>query len=128
MKRKEAHVEMVVREVGPHVQSALDLWRLMGGESHRVRENGKMAPDSMLAVYKERVTYTFIMDDEVSSIHFDRKRGEIFFRGHNITHMDLTEAQKGALLHMKQVLAEDEKAKSLLPHYSATLDRLLADK
>jgi hypothetical protein len=82
----------------------------------------------MLASYGDRVTYTFIIDDEVASIHFDRTRGEIFFRGHNIRHLELAASQVEALLRLEEVLKADEKARDLFPEYSATLARCLADK
>ena len=81
----------------------------------------------MLAAMNDRVTYTFILEDEVASIHFDRRRGEIFFRGRNIRHLELSPAQIEALDHMKEVLAGDGKARALLSDYSATLARALAD-
>ncbi|MFA4875767.1 MAG: hypothetical protein WC956_01035 [bacterium] len=109
-------------------QSPLDLIRMMGGKARRVGEGVKGAPDSMLAVYKDRLTYTFIMDDEVASIHFDRAKNEIFFRGHNIAHMELTEKQREALMALEEVLKADEQGKEFLSAYSATLGRCLADK
>ena len=107
--------------------SSADLIRMMGGKSRHVLK-GPRVVDSIIAVYRDRVTYTFIMDSEVASIHFDRKRGEIFFRGHNLRNMKLSERKREALLAMKSVLAGDEKGKEFLSEYEATLDRLLADK
>ena len=108
--------------------SPLELIRMRSGRSHRVGESQRAAPDSMLAVYRDRVTYTFIMEEEVASIHFDRQRGEIFFRGHNIAHMELTPRQREALLAMEGVLEADEQARPFFEAYGATLHRLLADK
>lgn len=128
MKAKNGNIEAVEKGAGTsEIHSALDLWRLMGGQSHRVGEGGGFKPDSMLAVLGDRVTYTFILDDEVASIHFDRQRGEIFFKGHNIRHMELNGHQMEALRHMKAVLSGDDKAKRLLRAYCATLDRFVAD-
>lgn len=110
------------------LRSPLDLWRLRAGISHRPEGAGQRAPDSMLASYEDRVTYTFIIEEEVASIHFDRKRGEIFFRGHNIRHLELSSLQIEALLRLEEVLKADEKARDLFPEYSATLTRCLADK
>lgn len=110
------------------LESPLDLLRHMGGRAHRVREGREKKVDSMLAVYKDRLTYTFILENEVASIHFDSGRGEVFFRGHNISHLELTEAQRKALLGLKLILEEDEEGRELLPKYEATLDRILADK
>lgn len=127
MKNKHEQIEEAMKTKEQMPNSAIDLWRLMGGQSHRVREEGKPPPDAMLAVLGDRVTYTFIMEDEVASIHFDRMRGEIFFKGHNIRHLTLSDRQREALLKMKEVLSGDEKAKVLFSDYSATLDRCLTD-
>lgn len=108
--------------------SPLELIRMMGGRSRRVDKPAKAAPDSMLAVYSDRLTYTFILDEEVASIHFDRARKEIFFSGHNISHMELTPRQKEALAGLIGVLRSDEQGREFLSDYSATLDRQLADK
>jgi len=111
-----------------HKPSSLDLIRMMGGRSRHADRGQQRAADSVIAVYKDRVTYTFIMDEEVASIHFDSKRGEIFFRGHNIRNLEMSRAQINALKAMKEVLAADKQGRALYPAYAATLDRLLADK
>ncbi len=108
--------------------SPIELIRMMEGKSRRVEGGEKSSADSMLAVYKDRLTYTFILDDEVASIHFDRSRGEIFFSGHNIAHMELNTKQRGALLALTGILEADEQGKEFLSAYCATLDRYLADK
>jgi len=111
-----------------HKPSSLDLIRMMGGRSRPAGRGPQRAPDSVIAVFKDRVTYTFIMDEEVASIHFDRKRGEIFFKGHNIRNMHLSQKQIKALNVMREVLEADREGRELYPAYSATLDRLLTDK
>src|SRR5438046_1397485 len=60
---------------------------IVGGVARRVPDATGRPADSMLAVYKDRLTYTFILEAEVASIHFDSRRQEIFFRGHNIRFM-----------------------------------------
>lgn len=98
------------------------------GVAHRVKTPEGRAADSMLAVYKGRLTYTFIMRKEVASIHFDSDRQEIFFRGHNIKNMDLSHEQIKALEGLKGILADDEQSHEFLVGYCATLDMVLADK
>lgn len=100
----------------------------MGGVSKRAGKIKKGAPDSVIAIYKNRLTYTFIMENEVASIHYDRSRGEIFFRGHNIAHMELGSRERKALIALIGVLEEDEQGREFKDSYSATLDRVLADK
>jgi hypothetical protein len=128
MVNKKERIEVAQAEADPVLRSPLDLLKLKGGASRRLREGGRPPPDSMLAILPDRATYTFILEDEVASIHFDRRRGEIFFRGHNIRHLELTQAQKEALGHVEEVLKGGEKGRELFPDYAATLARCLADK
>jgi hypothetical protein len=118
----------VAEHAGSSQQSTPDLVRLMGGASRRAGGLKRGLPDSVIAIYRDRLTYTFIMEQEVASIHFDRSRGEIFFRGHNIRHMNLEPAQRKALIALIGVLEEDKEGRSFRDGYSATLDRILADK
>lgn len=107
------------------IRSPLELWQRLAGR--KTEQKDLKAPDSLMAYYKDRVTYTFIFDGEIASIHFDQSRREIFFSGHNILHLELTQDQKEALEQMKTVLADHPKAKKLFNDYEATLDRYLAD-
>jgi len=109
--------------------SPLEMIKKTGGTAaHAVKTQQGRAVDSMLAVYRDRLTYTFILAKEVASIHFDKNRREIFFSGHNVMNMVLTPEQIKALKDLKAVLAEDEQGKLLFNDYVATLDHLLADK
>lgn len=109
-------------------KSPLDLWRMMGqSQTRRVQATGRISDDSLLAVFKDHFTYTFIMGREVASIHFDRGRGEIFFRGRNIRNMELDVKQKQVLNGLKLVLNGDKRGEVFLKDYDATLGRILAD-
>lgn len=109
-------------------KSPLDLWRLMGGKAQRVPGVDQPHRDSLLAVYKDRLTYTFIFGREVASIHFDRAKREIFFKGHNIRNLELSEPKIKVLEDFKRVLEADVRSKRFLEVYSATLGSVLADK
>lgn len=109
-------------------KSPLDLWRLMGGKTRPVGGVTQPPHDSLLAVYKDRVTYTFILEREVASIHFDRVKKEIFFKGHNIRNFKPHPVQIEALKGFKKILAADERGKAFLVDYEATLGASLADK
>jgi hypothetical protein len=112
----------------PKPRGAFDLWKHIQATRAQKVKGRHGAADSMLAVYKDCLTYTFILEREVASIHFDRLRGEIFFKGHNLRNMELSEKQIEALNGLKTVLAEDHRARPFLSDYSATLGRYLADK
>ncbi len=120
---KSAGVENEPKRLSP-----LEQIKQTGGVAHAVKSGQKRSPDSMLAVYRDRLTYTFILDKEVASIHFDRSRREIFFKGHNIANMELSPQQIGALKELQGILAEDEQGKLLFNDYVATLGHLLTDK
>lgn len=100
---------------------------LVGGVARRVPDRAGKPSDSMLAVYKDRLTYTFIFHDDVASIHFDQRRREIFFRGHNIRFMPSSDGLEQALWDLAEVLAHDREGRNLLAAYRETLASLLAD-
>jgi hypothetical protein len=106
----------------------VELAGILGGVARRVPDAAGRAADSMLAVYKERFTYTFICAEEVASIHFDRRKGEVFLKGHNVKFMTLSEAQTQALWDLAEVLARDREGQRLVAAYRETLASLLADK
>ena len=108
-------------------RSLIDLYKRSGAVAHKVEKKGKAAVDSMLAVYQDRLTYTFIMNHEVASIHYDHGRGEIFFKGRNIRNMKLDDVQKQALMDLSQVLMNDEKGRQFYEDYEATLTQYLTD-
>lgn len=105
-----------------------ELAGILGGVARRVPGPSGRPADSMLAVYKHRFTYTFILQNEVASIHFDRQRGEVFFRGHNVKFMALEPEQRRALEELMTVLSQDREGQGLLSAYRETLAHLLADK
>jgi len=110
-------------------KGVFELWKhVQAARAQKTGVKGKVAVDSMLAVYRDSLTYTFILEREVASIHFDRLRGEIFFKGHNIKNMELTPEQEQALKDLRSVLMQDSRARPFLSDYDATLGRLLADK
>ena len=121
---KERMAELAPREKR---LSPLEMIKRTGGVAHPVRNVPQRAVDSMLAVYRERLTYTFVLEKDVASIHFYKTRQEIFFSGHNIKNIQLTSAQVKALKDLQAVLASDEQGKLLFNDYVATLGHLLAD-
>lgn len=127
MREKQKEIRSVEGTKRP--RHVFELWEHIGrARAKKVSAKAVAAKDSMLAVYKNCITYTFILDEEVASIHYDRMRGEIFFKGHNINNMKLTERQVQALIDLKDVLNRDKEGQPFLSDYSATLDKLLADK
>lgn len=106
----------------------LDRLRSMSTVARKVQPQKHKAVDAMLAVYKGRLTYTFIAGHEVASIHYDQNRGEIFYKGHNVRHMPMGDEVRGYLWELAEVLAHDEQGAEYSPDYSATLRKVLTDK
>lgn len=108
-------------------QLPIDVAGIIGGRARRVPDDTGRPADSMLAVYKQRLTYTFICDNDVASIHFDAYRHEIFFRGHTIKFMALSPSQITALRALATVLAADREGNRLAAAYTETLAHVLAE-
>lgn len=105
----------------------LEIIMSQGGRAHKVGGMAGREADSMIAVYKDRFTYTFMMSKEVASIHFDKMRRNIYFSGHNIQNMKLTGEQREELYKIINVLESDDEGRELKSDYEATLGTLLAD-
>jgi len=84
--------------------------------------------DSQLVSFGDRITYTFAHGKEIGSIHFDRGRGEIFYKGHNIRNMDPEEWQWQMMEKLRQVLLSDEKGKQFAEAYGRILDKIILEK
>lgn len=116
----------------PETESAtttpLDRLRSMSTVARKVHPKREKAVDAMLAVYNGRLTYTFIAGHEVASIHFDQKRGEIFYKGHNAKTMAMGDEVRGYLWELADILAHDDQGMIYSNEYSATLRKVLADK
>lgn len=97
--------------------------------------NGAGASESTAAYFKEarlflgkdRATLTFYVDQEVASIHYDLLRDEIFYKGHNVKNMTMTQGQWVSLKKFSEYLAEDPRAERLNEAYRACLEHLMTD-
>lgn len=114
-----------MKRVTPAIPSQMDLWRIIEQGSEAKRVPGE--PDALLAVYKNRFTYTFILNGEVASVHFDGEKGKIYFKGSHIMNMELTPQQIEVLQKMREILEADERATELLGSYEATLEHSIDD-
>lgn len=64
----------------------------------------------------DNATYLFVARGEVVSIHFDRKRGQIFYQGHNIENIALTPSIQQHLIAFADQLVANRHAMGI--HYS----------
>jgi len=75
-----------------------------------------------------RATLTFYDNDEVASIHYDTDRDEIFYKGHNVKNLTLSETQWLALQKFSEFLGKTAGADRLYSAYYGCLERLLRKK
>jgi hypothetical protein len=87
-----------------------------------------LSKGSQLVSFGDRITYIFAYGKEVGSIHFDRGRKEIFYKGHNIRNMELEDWQMQVMEKLRNVLQESENGKEFVSSYSQTLDKILLEK
>lgn len=87
-----------------------------------------MPKDHQLISFGDRLTYTFAYGTEVGSIHYDRGRSEIFFKGHNIRNMEVEEWQWQMMEALRKLLDTDEKGKPYAASYAHTLDKVILEK
>lgn len=91
-------------------------------------EEGKGPAESQLISFGDRMTYVFAFGKEVASIHFDKGRGEIFYKGHNIRNMDIEEWQMQLLEKLRSLLASEERGREFVEAYGRTLDKIVLEK
>lgn len=87
-----------------------------------------VSDQGQLISFGERVTFTFTHGREVGSIHFDRERGEIFYKGHNIRNMELEEWQMQVLEGLRGILAQNPKTRNFTAPYCRSLDKAVQEK
>jgi len=81
--------------------------------------------EARLFMAQNRATVTFYLDQEVASIHYDMQRDEIFYKGHNVKNMTLTEQQWTALQNFSSYLSQVPKSEKIRKAYLECLKTLL---
>ncbi|MDO8520340.1 MAG: hypothetical protein Q7T11_09315 [Deltaproteobacteria bacterium] len=74
---------------------------------------------------EDKVTYTFLTDQEVVSLHYDLKRDTIFYKGHKIDNMELDENMQKQLEKLGKVLREKPEMASFALPYQKSLQLYL---
>lgn len=87
--------------------------------------NKRSPRDSQLVSFGERITYTCAVGNEVASIHYDQGRGEIFFKGHNVSNTRLDQWQCDLLYQFEKVLQDSEYADKFAEGYGQALEKHL---
>jgi len=78
--------------------------------------------DGKMFYTTDKATYTFVDKKEVVSLHFDKRRQAIFYRGHNIANLNLTDDQKNHLERFSQELEKDPHTRTFAAAYSKALN------
>lgn len=85
------------------------------------------AYDGKMFHAKDKVTYTFVANEEVVSLHFDRSRQTIFYKGHNISNIDLKPEQVEYLEQFREALEEDPETSNMVHAYNEVLHTYLKE-
>lgn len=80
--------------------------------------------DGKLFHSEDKVTYTFLTDQEVVSLHFDLKSEAIFYKGHKIENLELDPEQRKHLQQFAKVLEKPETA-AFTKAYQGAFERYL---
>lgn len=81
--------------------------------------------DANLFVHAERATLTFYYQGTVASIHFDRARGEIFFKGHQVKNFKLNQEEWHWLQEFGRCLQDQGASPALVSAYENCLQEVL---
>ena len=81
--------------------------------------------EARLFLGKDRATLTFYVEQEVASIHYDMLRDEIFYRGHNVKNMTMSQEKWVLLQKFSDYLDHDPRAVGLLQGYKTCLEHLM---
>jgi hypothetical protein len=104
-------------------EAALRGNRVSGPENREIEALGFR--QGQLFSSPERLTLTFFLGDHVASIHFDNTRREIFFRGHNVKNMALTQEQWLALGKFGKLIKQEGCAPDMVQGYEECLAQIL---
>ncbi len=81
--------------------------------------------DRKLFHANNKITFTFVANSEVVSLHFDSVRKTIFYKGHNVANLKLTPIQKEQLLQFKKELEKNPETESFAGPYSEVFEKFV---
>lgn len=80
--------------------------------------------EARLFTTSERATLTFYLGTEVASIHFDKNRMEIFYKGHNVKNMTLNSDQWLALKNFSTFMTREKVNPAMVQAYDEALSQV----
>lgn len=84
--------------------------------------------DGKLFHANDKITYTFIDDRKVVSIHFDKRRSTIFYNGHSLENLEVTEQNTAHLDQLRHALSRSPGMHAIYHAYCRILKGLLQNK
>lgn len=81
--------------------------------------------DGKLFHARDKVTYTFVFNKEVISLHFDQNKKTIFYKGHNIANLELSPIQISHLEQFGKELIKKNDTKKFASSYAEILESYL---
>lgn len=76
----------------------------------------------------DKITYTFIDEREVISIHFDKRRGCIYYNGHSLTNLELTPQKISHLEQLREALSRSPGMHAIYHAYCRILKGCIQGK
>ena len=92
------------------------------------KKSEELPMKGQLISFGDRITYTFAYGTEVGSIHFDRGRGEIFYKGHNIRNIEIEDWQWQVMESLRHMLSQHETGHTFSQTYGHILDKVILEK
>jgi hypothetical protein len=86
--------------------------------------NQKRYYDGKIFFAADKVTHTFVFEEEVVVIHFDLSRNALFFKGHKIESLEIHPNIKEFLSHFRQLLQENPQTKNFLEPFDEAVNHL----
>lgn len=80
--------------------------------------------DGKIFYAANKVTYTFVFEEEVEVLHFDRDRHALFFKGHRIEFLSIHPNIKEFLSDFRRLLEENPQTKEFLGPFDETVEHL----
>jgi len=75
-----------------------------------------------------KITYTFVYKKEVVSLHYDRQRKAIFYKGHSVANMKLSADQIQHLQRFGSELQRNDQTRTFANAFNKILKSLLKKK
>ena len=87
------------------------------------KKNGSY--DGKVFYSADKVTYTFLYEDDVIVLHFDMNRNNLYLKGHKITSLDMRENLEEFLTMFKKSLQDNPKTEKFVKPFDTVVSKLV---